>query len=339
MQKRTPAERQVRFSPYVFDLLSGDLWCDGIRRRLETQPARVLALLIEREGELVTRSELIATLWPGEVEGNFGRRLDKAVAKLRASLNDEPANPQFVETLRGRGYRFLPWVSCLTSEAPAIPEPMAVIDPVKPPPPVTVNPQTVTEKPADIVVNGPEPAAAPTHAFAGTWIRKPAALTVAAAAVLMLMSVAPRMHGHGRAAARKKPVLLILGFQDDRTASEDHWIARSVAGWLSTDLNSGGELEVVQAPPNLSDFHPNGRCAELPQKLTATLRRNWDPDYVVYGAWSSPVGASDQLWRLDACLAKMRVAEPPASITIEGNRGKVARLVSDAAALLRTKLG
>jgi len=64
-------------------------------------------MLIEADGDLVARSELIGALWPGESEGDFDRRLDKAMAKLRSCLKDNPQNPRYIETLRGLGYRLL----------------------------------------------------------------------------------------------------------------------------------------------------------------------------------------------------------------------------------------
>ena len=83
MLHRAPRQLQVRFSSYIFDPDTGDLTRNGIRVRLKTQPAHVLKLLLEKHGGLLTRTELVAALWPREIEGNFDRRLDKAVAKLR----------------------------------------------------------------------------------------------------------------------------------------------------------------------------------------------------------------------------------------------------------------
>jgi len=74
---------------------------------------------------------LIAALWPGEVEGDFDRRLDKAVAKLRARLNDDPAKPRLSRP-QGRGYRFLGEVTAeqadlpLRNEVPAVVAPAAI---------------------------------------------------------------------------------------------------------------------------------------------------------------------------------------------------------------------
>jgi Tol biopolymer transport system component/DNA-binding winged helix-turn-helix (wHTH) protein len=99
--------QRAKFLPYEFDVASGTLYREGTRLRLEKQPAKVLELLILAKGQMVTRSALIGELWTGEVEGDFDRRLDKAVAKLRVSLNDDPLSPRFVETIKGRGYRFI----------------------------------------------------------------------------------------------------------------------------------------------------------------------------------------------------------------------------------------
>jgi DNA-binding winged helix-turn-helix (wHTH) protein len=101
------SDRQRRFSSFTFDLKTGDLTRHGIRLHLEHQPKEALRLLIEANGDLVSRAELRAALWPLESEGDFNRRLDKAIAKLRICLNDDPQHPRYIETLRGLGYRLL----------------------------------------------------------------------------------------------------------------------------------------------------------------------------------------------------------------------------------------
>jgi DNA-binding winged helix-turn-helix (wHTH) protein len=101
------SDRQRRFCSFTFDLKTGDLTRHGIRLHLEHQPKVVLRLLIEANGDLVSRPEFRAALWPLESEGDFNRRLDKAIAKLRICLNDDPQHPRYIETLRGLGYRLL----------------------------------------------------------------------------------------------------------------------------------------------------------------------------------------------------------------------------------------
>ena len=126
MPSKVRPNGRARFSSYEFDLKTGELSRNGIRFRLESQPAKVLEFLIEANGDLVSRRDLITSLRPGEIEGNFDRRLDKAVAKLRASLSDDPAKPRYIETLKGRGYRFLDAVAFElpgSTEGGAIPAP------------------------------------------------------------------------------------------------------------------------------------------------------------------------------------------------------------------------
>jgi TolB-like protein/DNA-binding winged helix-turn-helix (wHTH) protein/tetratricopeptide (TPR) repeat protein len=97
----------VRFGVYELDVRSGELRKGGTRIRLQEQPFQVLAALVERPGEVVTRDELRERLWPSGVIVDFDHSLNKAVNKLRDALGDAADNPRFIETLPKRGYRFL----------------------------------------------------------------------------------------------------------------------------------------------------------------------------------------------------------------------------------------
>lgn len=78
-----------------------------MRLRLPDQPFRILILLLEHSGEIVTREELRQKLWPDGTFVDFDHSLNSAVNKLREVLNDSAATPRFIETLARRGYRFL----------------------------------------------------------------------------------------------------------------------------------------------------------------------------------------------------------------------------------------
>lgn len=97
----------VRFGTFEVDLQAGELRKDGLKARLQEQPFRILALLLERPGEIVTREELRRTLWPGDVFVAFDQGLNNAVKKLRTCLGDSAENPRFVETVARQGYRFI----------------------------------------------------------------------------------------------------------------------------------------------------------------------------------------------------------------------------------------
>src|SRR4051794_3715201 len=97
----------VRFGTYEIALQSGELRKAGLRIKVQQQPLRLLEILLERPGEVVTREELRSRIWPNESFGDFDQAVNVAVAKLRSALGDSADNPRFVETIPRRGYRFI----------------------------------------------------------------------------------------------------------------------------------------------------------------------------------------------------------------------------------------
>jgi len=99
--------RRVSFGVFDMDLQSGELRKHGLRIRLQRQPFEVLALLIERAGDVVSREELQQKLWPANTFVDFDHGLNKAINKIRDALGDSADTPRFVETVARRGYRFV----------------------------------------------------------------------------------------------------------------------------------------------------------------------------------------------------------------------------------------
>ena len=97
----------ISFGTFELDLHAGELRRDGRRIRLQEQPFQVLAMLLERPSEIVTREELHGRLWPADTFVDFDHGLNAAVKRLRDALGDSAENPRFVETLARRGYRFV----------------------------------------------------------------------------------------------------------------------------------------------------------------------------------------------------------------------------------------
>lgn len=95
----------VRFGPFEADLGSGELFCGERRVWLQRQPFRLLAILIEHAGLVMSRDALRAHLWPDGTVVDFEHSLNTAVRKIRRALGDSPERPRFVETVTGRGYR------------------------------------------------------------------------------------------------------------------------------------------------------------------------------------------------------------------------------------------
>ena len=100
-----------RFGLFELDPEVPELRRAGLVVRLPPQGLRVLLALLERPGEVVSREELCRALWGGETFVSFDRSLNFCLSRLRVALRDDARNPRFVETLPGRGYRFIAPVS------------------------------------------------------------------------------------------------------------------------------------------------------------------------------------------------------------------------------------
>lgn len=97
----------IRLREFEVDLRSGELRKNGLKLKLTVQPFQVLAMLLERPGELVTREEIRGRLWPVDTFVDFDHSLNTAINKIREALDDSAESPRFVETLPRRGYRFI----------------------------------------------------------------------------------------------------------------------------------------------------------------------------------------------------------------------------------------
>jgi TolB-like protein/DNA-binding winged helix-turn-helix (wHTH) protein/tetratricopeptide (TPR) repeat protein len=109
--------RRLRFGVFEADLRTGELTKHGRRRRLQEQPFQLLVVLLEKPGDLVTREELHARLWP-QTTVDFDHGLNKAISKIRDALGDSADNPRFIETVARRGYRFLASVTIVEDRQP-----------------------------------------------------------------------------------------------------------------------------------------------------------------------------------------------------------------------------
>ncbi len=107
----------VRFGTFEVSLQSGEVRKAGLRIRVQQQPMKLLEILLEHPGEVVTREELRSRVWPSESFGDFDQALNIAIGKLRSALGDAAESPRFIETLPKRGYRFIADVSVVNTDA------------------------------------------------------------------------------------------------------------------------------------------------------------------------------------------------------------------------------
>jgi TolB-like protein/DNA-binding winged helix-turn-helix (wHTH) protein/Tfp pilus assembly protein PilF len=116
MPPSTDSRQQVfRFGVFELDVRAGELRKRGMRLPIQGLPVQVLAILLERAGEVVTREELRQQLWPPDTFVDFDHSLHNAIARVRDALGDAPTSPRFIETVPRKGYRFVGHVDGSTS--------------------------------------------------------------------------------------------------------------------------------------------------------------------------------------------------------------------------------
>jgi TolB-like protein/DNA-binding winged helix-turn-helix (wHTH) protein/Tfp pilus assembly protein PilF len=117
MDLSSSSSRIMRFGTFEADLKSCELRKHGLRLKLSEQPFQVLAILLEKPGEMITREELRTRLWPRDTFVDFDHGLNNAVMRLREVLGDSSESPRFIETLPRRGYRFIAPVESISASA------------------------------------------------------------------------------------------------------------------------------------------------------------------------------------------------------------------------------
>jgi TolB-like protein/DNA-binding winged helix-turn-helix (wHTH) protein/Flp pilus assembly protein TadD len=255
----------VRFGTYEVSLQSGEVRKAGLRIRVQQQPMKLLEILLERPGEVITREELRSRVWTDESFGDFDQAVNIAIAKLRSALGDSAENPRFIETLPKRGYRFIADVSVVDADArPKRPEP-------------TDGDSTATgardeegnsnnrEKP-----QGPGLAVAPTRRLWPT-LR----IIIAFALVLSFSMLAIRLlrsRGHASADIRSLAVLPLENLSADASQS---YFADGMTDELITDLAQISALRVIS---RTSVMVYKGARKPLPQ-----IARELNVDAVVEG--------------------------------------------------------
>jgi len=112
----------LQFGLFELDMQQGELRKRGVRIKLQEQPLKVLHLLLQNRGEIVTREQLRTDIWPANTFVEFDHGLYSAMARLRDALGDSSENPRFIETVARRGYRFIAPVTSPGAIAASVPE-------------------------------------------------------------------------------------------------------------------------------------------------------------------------------------------------------------------------
>jgi TolB-like protein/DNA-binding winged helix-turn-helix (wHTH) protein/Flp pilus assembly protein TadD len=256
----------ARFGTFEVSFDSGEMRRAGLKIRVQQQPLRLLQILLEHSGELVSREELRNRLWANESFGDFDQAVNIAVGKLRIALGDSAENPRYIETLPKRGYRFIAEVSLIESDGQAGDLAARTSD-------------SPDQRSAFINQNLATPAALQVPALTDApigrqWTARPVIFVAMLGLALSIMAVVVAFYWpHRPSGIRSLAVLPLENFSGD--ASQDYF-ADGMTDQLITDLAQIRALRVVS---RTSVMMYKGAHKPLPE-----IARELNVDAVVEGS-------------------------------------------------------
>ncbi len=328
MSSLAPKNARYRFGLFELDPAQGRLSCSGSRVKLQDLPLRLLALLVERPGEIVSREELRQRLWPQDTFVEFDNSLGVAVRKLREALHDDADTPRFVETVPRRGYRFL--------------APVIIQDSTDAEDFARESPKDPTAPPAQAK---PKKAVARTASVRGRY------WTIAALVVLMVAITVYEFRSNPRNSAAKagdavsqvrpRRAVAVLGFRNLAGRPDDNWLSTAFTEMLSTELAAGGSLRLVPGEDvaRAKRELPLADEDTLAKSTLERLRTNPGADVVVLGSYTLLPGKDENRIRLDIRLQDAAAGETIAEQALTGSEDRLFELAAQAGADLRQSLG
>ena len=233
------------FGLYEVNLQTHELRKGGLRLKIRHQSFQILAMLLERPGEVVSREDLRRKLWPSDVFVNFEAGLNSAVQRLRSALQDTSLEPRYIETLPRVGYRFMASVESLipVSETPVSDDAPQIAA------------TTLDSAELPLVDTGPDELSTVTPVKGRNWPYW------AAAVLLLVLFVAYLGHRYSRrnqhvpeAQAQPSPVIpssltrrsvAVMGFTNASGNARDVWLSTAFTEMLATELAAGDHLRTV----------------------------------------------------------------------------------------------
>jgi eukaryotic-like serine/threonine-protein kinase len=325
-----------RFGLFEANPVDGLLRRSGTKVKIQEQPFRLLLLLLERPGEVVTREELRQRLWPEGTFVDFDGSLNVILKRLRAAMDDDPENPRFIETIPRRGYRFIAPVSVIEKTSEKDPSPA-----VDAPSPIPVRTLHGTGNPVDaaIAVSGRRQ----------SW-RHYLIYTGSAVAVLVLAIAGWLAWQHRWFGGRQFSVgtqvhvrqsVAVLGFRNLSGRAEDAWLATGLSEMLSTELAGGEKLRLVPGEDvaNLRLSSPWSQSDTLDRSTTTRIGAALNSDVLVLGSYLTIGTADHGQVRLDVRMQDGKTGEILTEVAEVGSTQDLFHLVSRAGAKLRDHLG
>ena len=323
-----PNEPRYRFGPFELNTGEESLARNGTRVKVQDLPYRLLVMLLERPGEIVTREEVRQRLWPENTFVEFDNSLGVAIRKVRDALNDDADTPRYVETLPRRGYRFVAPVTVLGSDAVA--------------PPVAF----VTPAPVVGAGNIASATVANSYRHRRYWVIAASVVVLVGAAFYGFRSLPRRASTKAEAAGFAPPIrarrsVAVLGFRNLPGRPEDNWLSPAFSEMLNTELAAGGGLRMISGEDvaRAKRELPLTDEDSLARGTLERLRTNPGADVVVLGSYTLLPSNGENRIRLDIRLQDTIRGETIAEQAITGNENELFELASQAGASLRQSLG
>src|SRR5580658_7841941 len=250
MQEDHQLRGLLRFGVFELNLSAGELRKHGVRVQLQAQPFQVLVMLLDHQGEVVTREDIQKKVWQGDTFVDFDHGLNKAINKIREALGDSAQNPRFVETVARRGYRFLAEVRVAEGTPFGSAEPAA-----------TANPSLETGKQLDDLAH--KPALPKHHLRLISWKILISAL-VAVVLIVSVVSLKFFFSNRGSPVIRSLAVLPLESLSSD--ASQDYF-ADGMTDELISDLGQISALRVISRTSVMGYKHARKPLPQIAREL------------------------------------------------------------------------
>src|SRR5579864_3415061 len=289
-------QRSIKFGDdFELDTAAYELRHSGIPIKLEPTPFGILSLLIEQRGQLVSRQQIVDRVWGKGVFLDTDNSINGAIRKIRLVLNDDPEQPRFIQTVTGRGYRFIAPITESEPEAPAAPPRLAVVQPSQ---------SEKTIEPAPGLLRKLLPAA----------ILFGSLLLIAGLALWLVPAIS-----HHTAATGPIRSIAVLPLDNLSGDSSQDYFADAMTDELITDLAKVGALRITSRTTVTLYRHTHKTLPEIARELNV--------DGIVEGS----IVRSGQRVRITAQLIHASADQHVWAETYERDLGDVLRLQSDVA--------
>ena len=329
---------RLRFGVFEANAADGTLNRNGSRVKIQEQPFRLLLLLLERPGDVVSREELRQRLWPKGTYVDFDGSLNVILKRLRGAIDDDPDNPRFIETIPRRGYRFIAPVTVVEKSAEKDARHFPAI------------PASVTAATPSPTANPPNVATAFPRLTRG-WSRNliyAAGLPVLVGAVIGLLAWRSGSSGWlaREVSSQNAPVhihksVAVLGFHSLSGRMEDAWLGTALSEMLNTELAGGENLRLISGEDveNLRLSAPWPSAGTLDRGTSARIGGALNSDVLVLGSYTLISTTAGGLLRVDVRMQDGKTGEILKETAEVGSTQDLFRLISDVGAQLRSRLG